>query len=109
MSAGPQSDQEVLGLVATDLLLIQLLLAARVPWVDRVYGLDRAIKELRRCAGTQFDPPMVEALVRGLDEHGWAPEAVPVFTAPDPGQVFDQDDELAFDHDDPGSLVDGQS
>jgi predicted ferric reductase len=38
---------QVLGLVATDLLLIQLLLAARVPWVDRVYGLDRALKAHR--------------------------------------------------------------
>ncbi|HEX5525183.1 MAG TPA: ferredoxin reductase family protein [Pedococcus sp.] len=35
------------GLVAVDLLLIQLLLAARVPWVDRVYGTDRALKAHR--------------------------------------------------------------
>jgi predicted ferric reductase len=35
------------GLVAMDLLLVQLLLAARVPWVDRVYGLDRALKAHR--------------------------------------------------------------
>lgn len=33
----------VTGLVAVDLLLIQLLLAARVPWVDRAYGIDRAL------------------------------------------------------------------
>jgi HD-GYP domain-containing protein (c-di-GMP phosphodiesterase class II) len=71
-------------------------------------SVEEAIVELRRCAGTQFDPPMVEALVRGLDEHGWAPETVPVFTAPDPGQVFDQE-HRAFDHDDPATLVDGQS
>ncbi|GAB3063309.1 ferric reductase-like transmembrane domain-containing protein [Intrasporangium mesophilum] len=31
------------GLVAMDLLLLQVLLAARVPWVDRVYGMDRAL------------------------------------------------------------------
>ncbi|MBC9821226.1 ferric reductase-like transmembrane domain-containing protein [Terrabacter sp. MAHUQ-38] len=31
------------GLVAMDLLLIELLLAARIPWVDRVYGMDRAL------------------------------------------------------------------
>ena len=30
--------------------------------------------ELRRCAGTQFDPPMVEALVRGVEEQGWCRE-----------------------------------
>lgn len=35
---------KVTGLVAVDLLLIQLLLAARVPWVDRVYGTDRSLK-----------------------------------------------------------------
>ena len=35
------------GLVAMDLLLVQLVLAARVPWVDRVYGLDRALKAHR--------------------------------------------------------------
>lgn len=31
------------GLVAMDLLLIEMLLAARIPWVDRVYGMDRAL------------------------------------------------------------------
>jgi len=35
------------GLVAMDLLLLQLVLAARVPWVDRVYGMDRALKAHR--------------------------------------------------------------
>ena len=35
------------GLVAMDLLLLQLLLAARVPWIDRVYGMDRALKAHR--------------------------------------------------------------
>ncbi len=32
-----------------------------------------AVEELRRCAGSQFDPRMVHA----LDRHGWQPEAVP--------------------------------
>ncbi|WP_320780298.1 HD-GYP domain-containing protein [Streptomyces sp. CRN 30] len=32
-----------------------------------------ALEELRRCAGTQFDPVMVRALVRALDRHGWHP------------------------------------
>jgi hypothetical protein len=67
--------------------------------------VDEAIVELRRCAGSQFDPPMVDALVRAVQEHGWDPETVPLFTAPDPDQVFDQA-EPAYDHDDP-SLVDG--
>ncbi|MFE7428528.1 HD-GYP domain-containing protein [Streptomyces sp. NPDC057545] len=30
-----------------------------------------ALAELKRCAGTQFDPRMVRALVRALDRHGW--------------------------------------
>ncbi|MFL6100275.1 MAG: ferric reductase-like transmembrane domain-containing protein [Actinomycetales bacterium] len=38
---------QLTGLVATDLLLIQLLLAARLPWVDRVYGMDRGLKAHR--------------------------------------------------------------
>jgi predicted ferric reductase len=36
------------GLVGTALLLVQLLLAARVPWVDRTYGHDRALVGHRR-------------------------------------------------------------
>ncbi|MCA1220477.1 HD-GYP domain-containing protein, partial [Streptomyces sp. 8L] len=30
-----------------------------------------AVAELRRCAGSQFDPAMVGALVRALARHGW--------------------------------------
>ncbi|MFJ8073021.1 HD-GYP domain-containing protein [Streptomyces sp. NPDC096176] len=30
-----------------------------------------ALEELERCAGTQFDPRMVRALVRALERHGW--------------------------------------
>ncbi|GGZ89774.1 HD-GYP domain-containing protein [Streptomyces bluensis] len=32
-----------------------------------------ALEELERCAGTQFDPEMVEALARALGRHGWHP------------------------------------
>ncbi|GAA2997741.1 HD-GYP domain-containing protein [Streptomyces fulvorobeus] len=31
-----------------------------------------ALAELERCAGSQFDPQMVGALVRGLARHGWS-------------------------------------
>ena len=57
----------VTGLVAVDLLLIQMLLAARVPWVDRVYGSDRALKA-HRVLGRITVPLVlvhVEALVLG--------------------------------------------
>ncbi|MFD9221966.1 HD-GYP domain-containing protein [Streptomyces sp. NPDC060064] len=30
-----------------------------------------ALEELRRCAGTQFDPEMVRALAKALERHGW--------------------------------------
>lgn len=54
----------------------------------RARPVSAAVAELRRCAGTQFDPRMVRALVRALDRHGWqtavtsdeaepAPEPVP--------------------------------
>lgn len=39
-----------------------------------------ALEELRRCAGTQFDPPVVDALARALSRHGWHPAV----TADDP-------------------------
>lgn len=37
-----------------------------------------AVAELERCAGTQFDPRVVRALVRALDRYGWS-------SAPTPG------------------------
>ena len=67
-------------------------------------SVEQALVELRRCAGTQFDPPMVEALVRGLDAHGWAPKTVPMFEVPAEEQVFDQE-QRAYDHDDPTSTL----
>ncbi|MFC5718748.1 HD-GYP domain-containing protein [Streptomyces gamaensis] len=36
-----------------------------------------ALAELRRCAGTQFDPRVVDALCAALDRHGWHPAAAP--------------------------------
>lgn len=35
------------------------------------WSAEDAIAELRRCAGTQFDPRMVEALVRAVEREGW--------------------------------------
>jgi HD-GYP domain-containing protein (c-di-GMP phosphodiesterase class II) len=70
-----------------------------------------ALTELQRCAGSQFDPVMVAALVSALEDHEWQSESRPVFEIA--GQVGDEDlshDSVAgadiasgFDHDDPTS------
>jgi putative nucleotidyltransferase with HDIG domain len=62
-----------------------------------------AMTELRRCAGDQFDPRMVEALVTAVDEHGWSPDETPVY-APPADEPYDQN-ARAFDHDDPTSAL----
>ncbi|GLF94562.1 HD-GYP domain-containing protein [Streptomyces yaizuensis] len=41
---------------------------------SRARPVSVALDELRRCAGTQFDPEMVAALVRALERHGWETE-----------------------------------
>lgn len=75
----------VTGLLAVDALLLQLLLAARVPWVDRVYGMDRALKAHRILGRVSLPLVLVhvEALVvsyasrDGLSPWlGWAVEPV---------------------------------
>ncbi|TVL94048.1 HD-GYP domain-containing protein [Streptomyces sp. SAJ15] len=38
---------------------------------SRARPVAKAVEELHRCAGTQFDPRMVRALARALDRHGW--------------------------------------
>ncbi|KWW99378.1 HD-GYP domain-containing protein [Carbonactinospora thermoautotrophica] len=53
-----------------------------------------AIEELRRCAGQQFDPVMVEALIRAIEQQGWQPAKPP--TVPPPGAEVSR-----YDHDDP--------
>ncbi|MFJ3708916.1 HD-GYP domain-containing protein [Streptomyces sp. NBC_01267] len=39
----------------------------------RARPVDAALRELLRCAGTQFDPEFVRAFVRALTRHGWHP------------------------------------
>ncbi len=50
------------GLVGTALLLVQLLLAARVPWVDRTYGHDRALVGHRRISRVAMPLLLAHAL-----------------------------------------------
>ncbi|MET8569740.1 HD-GYP domain-containing protein [Streptomyces sp. NPDC004783] len=40
---------------------------------SRARPVSAAVEELRRCAGAQFDPRMVGALVRAVARHGWHP------------------------------------
>jgi HD domain len=64
---------------------------------------EEALDELIRCAGTQFDPAMVAAMVAAIEEHGWEAEASPVFPAAEAAaaaELFDQE-VRHFDHDDP--------
>ncbi|MGV9251500.1 HD-GYP domain-containing protein [Streptomyces sp. NPDC003697] len=56
----------------------------------RARPVPTALEELRRCAGAQFDPRMVAALVRALGRHGWHPavtaeEGTPALRPPVPG------------------------
>lgn len=72
-----------------DLLFLQLLLAARIPWVDRAYGNDRALKA-HRVLGRVTVPLVlvhVEALVLGYagrdafdPRTGWAVEPFRMMT-----------------------------
>jgi hypothetical protein len=39
--------------------------------------VDEALEELKRWAGTQFDPVMVQALVTAVERHGWKPAEIP--------------------------------
>ena len=41
------------GLIAADLLLIQVLLMARVPWIERAYGQDRLARWHRSSASAR--------------------------------------------------------
>ncbi|MFE7315255.1 HD-GYP domain-containing protein [Streptomyces sp. NPDC057555] len=52
----------------------------------RARPVPAAVEELRRCAGTQFDPRMVRALAAALERYGWQPGEVAAGEerAPDP-------------------------
>ena len=70
-------------------------------------SVEMALEELRRCAGSQFDPPMVTALVAAIEEHGWKTETIPLFPAAEdtPVAASAEGDDHHFDHDDPAHVL----
>ena len=56
-----------------------------------------AIEELRKCAGTQFDPAFVDAFVAVIKREGWRHREPPALPAGDLAPM------AAQDHDDPGA------
>ncbi|WP_327224655.1 HD-GYP domain-containing protein [Streptomyces platensis] len=63
----------------------------------RARPVPAAVAELRKCAGAQFDPRMVRALVASLDRDGWHPDLVTA-ADPEPGAGRSgQDDALPRD------------
>ncbi|MFF3335030.1 HD-GYP domain-containing protein [Streptomyces sp. NPDC002888] len=53
---------------------------------SRARPVSTALEELERCAGTQFDPRMVSALVRAVSRSGWHPAV----TADEPARPGDR-------------------
>ena len=61
------------------------------------HTVEEAVAELRRRAGTQFDPSIVAALERGLARHGWEPTRLGPRLLATAGRAFDHDDPAASD------------
>jgi putative nucleotidyltransferase with HDIG domain len=76
-------------------------------------SVENALSELQRCAGSQFDPPMVDALVSAIGDHGWRTETIPLFPPPEEHAVATvsapvpdaRSDTHRFDHDDPTEFL----
>ena len=61
------------------------------------HTVEEAVAELRRRAGTQFDPAIVAALERALVRHVWQPTRLEPELMATAGRAFDHDDPAASD------------
>lgn len=61
--------------------------------------IEGALAEIRRCAGTQFDPAAIVALERAIDSQGWQPVPEP---RPEPQEPLPRGDALAGGAQKPG-------
>jgi predicted ferric reductase len=68
--SGATSLGRLTGLVSSDLLLIQVLLLARIPWVERSYGQDRLVRWHRLVGFTSFNLMLAHILLIGLGYAG---------------------------------------
>jgi predicted ferric reductase len=66
---GATSVGRLTGLISADLLLVQVLLMARVPWIERAYGQDRLARWHRLVGFTSFNLMLVHL---GLTTLGYA-------------------------------------
>jgi hypothetical protein len=62
-------------------------------------SIDKAVSELRKCAGDHFDPVMVDAFLRALEREGWDPPKPVVLPDDDVVETTQQD------HDDPSAPI----
>ncbi|WP_285496765.1 HD domain-containing phosphohydrolase, partial [Actinomadura sp. NBRC 104425] len=62
-------------------------------------SIEKAVSELRKCAGEHFDPVMVEAFLRALEREGWDPPKPVVLPDDDVVETTQQD------HDDPSAPI----
>ncbi|GAA4087718.1 MULTISPECIES: HD-GYP domain-containing protein [Actinomadura] len=62
-------------------------------------SIEKAVGELRKCAGDHFDPVMVDAFLRALERDGWDPPKPVVLPDDDVVETTQQD------HDDPSAPI----
>jgi predicted ferric reductase len=67
----------ITGLVASDLLLVQVLLIARIPVLERAFGQDRILRQHRVIGFTSFSLMLAHILLNTWGYAGGAPTSIP--------------------------------